>query len=264
MLLRWLSQPVGGACSELRAPTRLRGGSGCSSSRTPGTESGRSEGPSRLGTSHGFVLLARRVITPSRSSLSQPGRATEASGLFAPPAAGPVPSPGHRRVGRGGRGPAPLSCGYSQKGFGQKLNFSRSKREFLFRRLPSFPRCCCPFDQVCYVFNQPALCGKDGAARTAPCAKVPRAATMGREALLQKGVSPVLRGLSPFIRVTVSVWFYTLSVAPEAQELRGVSFLEAESTAQKHRQQSPGDCAVPGQPGLRAPLVSSSFCYRCG
>lgn len=56
----------------------------------------------------------------------------------APPAAGPVPSPGRRRVGRGGRGPAPLRCGYSQKGFGQNLNFSRSKTEFLFSRYPCF------------------------------------------------------------------------------------------------------------------------------
>lgn len=49
---------------------------------------------------------------------------------------GPVLSLSHRWVGRGGRGPALLSSGYSQKGFHQKLNFSRSKTEFLFRLLP--------------------------------------------------------------------------------------------------------------------------------
>lgn len=69
-------------------------GSGWSSSHTPGTESSRNEVLSRLGTSHGFVVLARGVIAPSCSSLSQPGRAAETCGLRASGSrAGAIPRP---------------------------------------------------------------------------------------------------------------------------------------------------------------------------
>lgn len=58
--------------------------------------------------------------------------------------------------------------------------------------------------------------------------------------------------------------FVPFGVVPEVQELPGLSFSEAKAADQEHRRQSQGDSAVPGWPGLRAPLVSISFHYRCG
>ena len=87
-----------------------------------------------------------------------------------------VPEP---LVGGGGRGPALLSRGHSQKGFSQKLNFSLSKREFLIRPFtlsstPLFHILSCP------LWFQSARCAW-GRLCCLHCAKVVGVATTRRE-----------------------------------------------------------------------------------